>query len=245
MSTDLYYLTLSPTGENPTIAGGRIASTGQVFRFEFNNGRARLFVYPDDRKPANLTHFESFCRQFPANDAFLVIDRTIGIGDADNRAGRALVNGLLTHWICAFINGTLKPVVSLASLRALASASHSDKLAEEAARRRADRERQEAAAMERARKVIEDLPQLLQREAAKGTAVVDVWILQTYRYDYDPEDRPAMPEPSSLVKYAKFVWDACAPYEPRIGGTSVCGDEYSGSYAAYAIQIVLRPGARH
>ncbi len=46
--TDLFSYHVEPTGENPMLAFGVVAKSGEPFRFSFKNGTAQLTIYPKD-----------------------------------------------------------------------------------------------------------------------------------------------------------------------------------------------------
>ncbi|HEY9792441.1 MAG TPA: hypothetical protein V6D22_18710 [Candidatus Obscuribacterales bacterium] len=245
-----YVLTIPPTGDNPVVAGGVIGRTREVFRFEWQHGHAKLYVYPNRGEDIDLDSLPEFNERFPADRLFLVMDRYVGSDPADNKPDRAIVTNLLTHWIGRYNDGHPSSL-QLTELRQMADRSvQAQADAKVEAQQQAAREKSEWT-MWRARWVVSGLSRTLRRYALEGATLVNLWEVgprhyihfdySQYSEDHDPyAAMPAAPKPEELSGPAKFIWEACQAFSPQIGYQTIhkCSNS---EVRTYAIQILLRP----
>ena len=92
----------TPSHENPTFARGRVTRTREEFCFTFIESVAALYIYPSD--------YVDVFRTYPADPERLRYSANFGLGSQDGRAGRTLIDGLLTHWLLDYAK---KPFILL------------------------------------------------------------------------------------------------------------------------------------
>jgi hypothetical protein len=105
----LFVYNKEPHMQNPTLASGVVKQTGEEFLFTYKAGVARLFIYE-----SGTIEYASACDPWRThhlwNSSLPLYSADLGLGSYDGRAGRTLVDGLLTQWL---LDHAKKPSIRL------------------------------------------------------------------------------------------------------------------------------------